>query len=177
MRWGRHVFNPWVRNIPWRRAWQPTSEFFPGECHGQRSLVGYSPWGHKELDRTEATEHAFKHTLFSIAVQKSDHYLKRCLSNASVTYTSRQNSKHRMLAYMTPTALKCLTWDLCATLSVYLISEQLGAIVFCACFSMQLANQPWAFVFYTRFSIQLANQPKLKPAPFLTVFSAVNWAL
>ena len=36
-------FNPWVGKIPWRRAWQPTPEFLPGESHGQRSLVGYSP--------------------------------------------------------------------------------------------------------------------------------------
>ena len=41
---------------PWRRAWQPTPVFLPGESHGQRSLVrGYSPWGHKESDMTEAT--------------------------------------------------------------------------------------------------------------------------
>ena len=37
----------------WRRAWQPTPVFFPGEFHGQRSLVAYSPWGHKESDMTE----------------------------------------------------------------------------------------------------------------------------
>ena len=43
----------WVRKIPWRREWQPTPVFFPGESHGQRSLVGYRPWGHKELDMTE----------------------------------------------------------------------------------------------------------------------------
>ena len=38
---------------PWRREWQPTPVFLPGEFHGQRSLVGYSPLGHKELDMTE----------------------------------------------------------------------------------------------------------------------------
>ena len=37
--------------------WEPTPEFLPGESLGQRSLAGYSPWGHKELDRTKATEH------------------------------------------------------------------------------------------------------------------------
>jgi len=37
----------------WRRAWQPTPVFLPGEFHGQRSLAGYSPWGRKELDMTE----------------------------------------------------------------------------------------------------------------------------
>ena len=39
--------------IPWSRKWQPTSVFLPGKFHGQRSLVGYSPWGHKELNMTE----------------------------------------------------------------------------------------------------------------------------
>ena len=43
----RRRFNPWVGKIPWRRAWQPTPVFLPRESHGQRSVVGYSPWGHK----------------------------------------------------------------------------------------------------------------------------------
>ena len=46
-------FDPRVRKIPWRRKWQPTAVFLPGKFHGQRSLVGYSPWGHKELDMTK----------------------------------------------------------------------------------------------------------------------------
>ena len=49
----RHGFNPWVGKIPWWKAWHLTPVFLPGESHGQRSLVGYSPWGHKELDTTE----------------------------------------------------------------------------------------------------------------------------
>ena len=56
-RWRRRGFDPWVRKIPWRRAWQPTSGYLPGECHGQRNQVGYSPWGHKESDTTEVTKH------------------------------------------------------------------------------------------------------------------------
>ena len=54
-------FNPWVRKMPWRRTQQPTPTFLPGESHGQRSLVGYSSQGHKELDTTEVTEHARTH--------------------------------------------------------------------------------------------------------------------
>ena len=50
---GRPGFDPWVRKIPWRRKWQPTLVFLPGKPHGQRSLVGYSPWGCKESDTTE----------------------------------------------------------------------------------------------------------------------------
>ena len=38
---------------PWRRAWQPTPVFLPGEFAGQRNLMGYSPWGFEELDTTE----------------------------------------------------------------------------------------------------------------------------
>ena len=49
----RPEFNPWVGKVPWRRAWQPSPVFLPGEVHGQRSLAGYSPWGCKESDRTE----------------------------------------------------------------------------------------------------------------------------
>ena len=45
-------FDPWVRKIPWRRKWQPTPVFLPGEYRGLRSLVGYSPQGRKELDTT-----------------------------------------------------------------------------------------------------------------------------
>ena len=41
-----------VRKIPWRRKWQPTPAFLPGESHGQR-LVGESPWNRKLSDMTE----------------------------------------------------------------------------------------------------------------------------
>ena len=50
---GRPGFNPWVEKILWRRKWQPTPVFLPGKSHGQRSLVGYSPWGRKESDTAE----------------------------------------------------------------------------------------------------------------------------
>ena len=47
----------WVRYLgpedPWRREWQPTPVFLPGEPHGQRNLVGYSLWGGKDSDTTE----------------------------------------------------------------------------------------------------------------------------
>ena len=46
-------FDLWVRKIPWRREWQPTSVFLSGESHRQRSLAGYNPWGRRESDTTE----------------------------------------------------------------------------------------------------------------------------
>ena len=43
----RPEYDPWVGKIPWRREWQPTPVFLPGESRGQRNLAGYSPWDHK----------------------------------------------------------------------------------------------------------------------------------
>ena len=43
----RHIFDPWVEEIPWRRKWQPTSVFLPGKFHRLRRLAGYSPWGRR----------------------------------------------------------------------------------------------------------------------------------
>ena len=56
-------FNPWVGKIPWRRKWQPTPVFLPGESHGRRSLVGYCPWGCKESDMTERLHFTSLHFL------------------------------------------------------------------------------------------------------------------
>ena len=52
------VQETWVGKIPWRRAWQPTLVLLPGEFHGQKSLVVYSPWGRKESDMTEQLTHS-----------------------------------------------------------------------------------------------------------------------
>ena len=46
-------FSPWVEKILWRKEWTPIPVFLPEKFHGQRSLVGYSPWGHRESDMTE----------------------------------------------------------------------------------------------------------------------------
>ena len=46
-------FHPWVRKIPWRRKWQTTPVFLPAKSHGQRSFMGFSPWGRKELARQD----------------------------------------------------------------------------------------------------------------------------
>ena len=45
----RYRFNPWFRKSPLKRKWQSTPVFLPGKSHGQRNLVGYSPWGHKRV--------------------------------------------------------------------------------------------------------------------------------
>ena len=51
----RHRFDVWVQKVCWRTAWQPTPAFLPGESHRERTLVGYSLWGHTQSDTTEAT--------------------------------------------------------------------------------------------------------------------------
>ena len=57
----RPSFDPWVGKMPWRRKWQPTPVFWPGESHGQTSLAGYSPWGPKESNPNEVIYHACMH--------------------------------------------------------------------------------------------------------------------
>ena len=57
------MFNRWVGKIPWRRTWQPTPVFLPRKFHGQKSLVGYSPQGHKE---SHITEHKCFYSVFPL---------------------------------------------------------------------------------------------------------------
>ena len=52
----KYRFHPWVGKIPWRRKWQPTPLFLPGESHRQRSLEDYSPWGRKRVRPDWVTE-------------------------------------------------------------------------------------------------------------------------
>ena len=60
--WGNKVLNAVQHGLfIWRRKWQPTPVFLPGESHGQRSLAGHGSWGCKELDMTEQT-HTHTHT-------------------------------------------------------------------------------------------------------------------
>ena len=63
----RPGFDPWGRRIPWRKKWQPTPVFLPGKSHGQRSLAGYSPWGHKKSDMTEQLTRSLS---FSVDIYK-----------------------------------------------------------------------------------------------------------
>ena len=67
LQWGRPGFDPWVRKMPWRRKRQPTPVLLPGEFHRWRSLVVYSPWGCKELDRTEWFHFFFFHSIMTYA--------------------------------------------------------------------------------------------------------------
>ena len=61
----RPGFNHWVGKIPWRRKWQLTLVFLPGKSHGQRNVIGYSPWGRKESDMTEHASTPVERKMFS----------------------------------------------------------------------------------------------------------------
>ena len=64
-------FSRWVGKIFWRRKWQPTLIFLPGEFHGWRSLAGYSPWGHKELDTAERLTLSLPKALILLSISNS----------------------------------------------------------------------------------------------------------
>ena len=82
----RHRFHPWVRKIPWRRRWQPTPVFFPGDSHGQRRLVGYSPYGPKESD----TNIMYFPKTFKISIS-------RCTSYKSFSYLGWDGSSSKVV--------------------------------------------------------------------------------
>ena len=81
----RHRFNPWVGEIPWRRAWQPTSVFLPGESHGHMSLAGYSPWDRKESDMTWHTCQANSGPLPLLGQSKRDKWTSSTLATVPGT--------------------------------------------------------------------------------------------
>ena len=76
----RPGFDPQVGKISWRREWQPTPVFLPGEFHGQRSLLGYSPQGRKELDTAEAPNtHKLTNTLYFTRCHSQIHLMVKGL--------------------------------------------------------------------------------------------------
>ena len=79
---GRSGFDPCVGSkILWRRKWHPTPVLLPGKSHGQRSLVGYSPWGHKESDRTEGLHiHFHIHSCLFECTAAAAKSLQSCLT-------------------------------------------------------------------------------------------------
>ena len=59
------------QEVPWRRKWQPTPVFLPEKSHGQRNLVGNSPWGCKESNMTEHIPHTHTHTTKSVSIMQN----------------------------------------------------------------------------------------------------------
>ena len=78
-------FDPWVGKMPWRRKWQPTPVFLPGEFHGQKSLVDYSPWGHR-------IRHDWAHALQQLCIPENVFYPNRTDSLAKYRILGLQPS-------------------------------------------------------------------------------------
>ena len=77
---------PGLGKIPWRRKWQPTPVLLPGKFHGQRSLVGYSPWGRKESDKTEQLHFTSLHSIWGLSPLTRDLTPDPCIgSSESIT--------------------------------------------------------------------------------------------
>ena len=83
----RRGFDPWARKIPWNRKWQPTPVFLPGKSHGQKSLVGYSPWHHKRVRHDwEYTHSIFMCVCVCVCVCVLSHFIM----NKEVSLTTRK---------------------------------------------------------------------------------------
>ena len=123
----RCEFNPWVGRIPWKRAWWPTPIFLPGESHGQRSLVGYSPWGHRVehdwSDLATAAADILASINFSVQVfwGRFPMSLGKCKRSRwdDGVESSRSNKFHLFLQKMSP-----VTLDKSLTLQLYYLKAQ-----------------------------------------------------
>ena len=90
----RQGFEPWVRKTPWRRKWQLTPVFLPGESHEQRNFASYSPWGFKESDMTELTSHrVYKRKSAKGKVRQRLRYQKRNRETKAETHTEASKRK------------------------------------------------------------------------------------
>jgi len=103
----------------WRRKWQPTPVFLPGKSHGQRSLVGYSPGGCKELDMTEcvrARAHTHTHTHLFIYTFLISH-----LSPHAWNFSLDNVTLHkRVMSFIHTSFILSLSYHLLFFLSIYL---------------------------------------------------------
>ena len=98
----RYTFEAWVGKIPWRRERQPTPLFLPREFPGQRSLVGYSPWGCKELDATERTHQFLAKHIFLYIFACIFSSVQLCYMHRLMRSPHSQNLKqiyHKFLLY------------------------------------------------------------------------------
>ena len=109
----RRGFNPWVGKIPWRRKWQPAPVPLPGKSHGRRSLAGYSPWGCKESDTTEA-EHAQVGTKVAERLLVQSLFFQLCCKETMISWGWEVLGVHTARASLcplgnSPTCWACVT--------------------------------------------------------------------
>ena len=127
-------FSPWLGKIPWRRKWQPTPLPLPGKSQGQRSLVGYSPWGCKRVRHDLATRTTTKQQTSYVKV------------NLPVILKKKGRKKKKITAYA-----RYLSCESCSVVSdslpphVYTVHEVLQArILEWVAFPFSRgSSQPW----------------------------------
>ena len=86
----RHGLHLWVRKIAWSQKWQPTPVSLPGKFQEQRSLVGCSPWGHKEL-AAHTHIHTQNHHLVNFALKMMQREKRRKQRNRTMTVSTLRN--------------------------------------------------------------------------------------
>ena len=95
----RHGLDPWMQKSPWKRACQPTPVFLQGKSHRQRSLKGYSPWGHKESDTTEHRAYA---TCMQLTLPSPDYPCRQNVQEQCGGRGSRGSNRDTLLCIPPP---------------------------------------------------------------------------
>ena len=103
---------PWVGKMPWRRKWQPTPVFLPGESHGRRSLIGYSPRGPKELDTTEQL-HLLTYLCLVWSGDWAKWFWKVFFSSVIQWHRSEQTQKHIKFSILQSICMRFCTSQRC----------------------------------------------------------------
>ena len=109
--------NPWVGKIPWRRKWQPIPVFLPGESHGQKSLAGCNPWGCKESDMTEMTEHQWENRIVFVCAFKRASLLAQMVKHLPamwetwVRFLGREDTLEKEMAIHSSTLVWKIPWN------------------------------------------------------------------
>ena len=88
---------PQVRKIPWKREWLPSPVFLLGEPHGQRSLGGYSPWSHKELDMTEWLTISLLLSVYLRSIKSRVQFFQESCRDVNIGPYRRLSTKELML--------------------------------------------------------------------------------
>ena len=125
---------PGSGKIPWRRKWQPTPVFLPGESHGRRSLVGYSPRGRKELDTTEQLH-------FHMVVEARESALKSGTQPWRASYAALSLDLYWDTGEPWKNLEQRKISDLCG--------KKASCPVNCHCYHQPLSSLPALFVIYT----------------------------
>ena len=124
--------DPWARKIPLRKKWQPTPVFWPGQSHGQRSLVGYRPWGHKESDTTERlSTHTHTHTHTHTRILSSQANFRNSSSCTSLQLGYSHTDHFPPIRYIS--GRQKFRRQLCAVATVPKGSEHLQKILWQGC--------------------------------------------